>query len=469
MSQIGVPAVGVKYTPSEAARWLYGRTNGIFAISDTELKVETYSGRTVKVNPGGAVLTPSKFQSTIYTSSESEFLDIDIGDSVLPRTDLIAIRWRVTVSGTMPRLIVIKGTPSANANIPAFERDSTWDLVIAKVRMPAGSIEVRSEYIDSSLRYDEYFCGLVSDGVVRIPTQALIDQWNFWFTEFTEENTLAFDEWFETIRDILDENTAAHLLNLINEVNDAATNAQSSADLAQTSASNAQSTASAAGSAAIAAQNTANAAVKRIGDTMGGILNMSGHRLNMGSGSYIVGESNATLYLYSASGIIRCYNLETGQSINIDVGAIHFSGQSTKISATSVGEIEPHCSLMRVVNQGHTALSPLEASNVSLPSAKKYKKNIQKAPENICEKLLDMEVVTFDYKNEFMSTGKQIGMIADDVEKIDDRYIYYSESEVDGVTQRDIEGINYTKLVPALLQLVQQQQKRLDELERIVK
>lgn len=88
-------------------------------------------------------------------------------------------------------------------------------------------------------------------------------------------------------------------------------------------------------------------------------------------------------------------------------------------------------------------------------SSKRYKKNIINM-ESVAW-LYDLNPVNFTYKTDTTGT-KQYGLIAEDVEKVNKNIISYNE-------KGEVETVEYSKLIVPLLKALQDQQKRIEELE----
>lgn len=106
------------------------------------------------------------------------------------------------------------------------------------------------------------------------------------------------------------------------------------------------------------------------------------------------------------------------------------------------------------------------ASSFTNMSSKKFKENIKPITEEEAEKILDVEVVTYDYKEDAgIISGdarlNQRGVIAEQVEDIIPSVITYEEE--DGKMSPN--GVDYSKFVPYLIKMVQMQQKEIDNLK----
>lgn len=132
---------------------------------------------------------------------------------------------------------------------------------------------------------------------------------------------------------------------------------------------------------------------------------------------------------------------------------------SKGIFSSTAGYIELRASgSVRVLSYDGRSYIPIAASAFNTQSSKRYKKNIEDLSEERAKKLLDLRVVTFDYINEANGTDC-IGLIAEETEDVEKYPVYYNQ---DG----EPDSIDYSKLVPQLIKLVQMQQKQIDELKQ---
>lgn len=103
-------------------------------------------------------------------------------------------------------------------------------------------------------------------------------------------------------------------------------------------------------------------------------------------------------------------------------------------------------------------------------SSKRYKENISPVAEDEAKKILDVEIVNFDYKEEYEVVAEKdrcgnMGVIAEDVAEFIPKAVSFAD--IDGEQLPD--GINYTKFIPYLIKMVQMQQKEIDELKAMIK
>ncbi len=96
---------------------------------------------------------------------------------------------------------------------------------------------------------------------------------------------------------------------------------------------------------------------------------------------------------------------------------------------------------------------------VKYSSSKKYKKEITPLSLDI-HKFMSLQPVSFKWNEKSASEGKKdYGFIAEDVEKVDPLLAVYNE---DG----SIEGVDYQKINIILLKMVQEQERKIEELEK---
>ena len=101
-------------------------------------------------------------------------------------------------------------------------------------------------------------------------------------------------------------------------------------------------------------------------------------------------------------------------------------------------------------------------------SSRRYKENIIPLSEDEAKKILDVEIVNYDYKENVVDEDErydQKGAIAEDVVNIIPNAVTYAD--IDGEQLPD--GINYTKFIPYLIKMVQMQQKEIERLKELIK
>lgn len=109
------------------------------------------------------------------------------------------------------------------------------------------------------------------------------------------------------------------------------------------------------------------------------------------------------------------------------------------------------------------------------PSSKLVKKNVADLSKEEAKKILQLTPVSFDYIKEFGGDKGQRGLIAEDVLNIIPSCVQipdgYSEEEFDaskGIKNKVL-AIDYSKLVPYLIKMVQIQQEEIEKLKEAMK
>lgn len=205
-------------------------SNGVFPNPSTNMQILATEGMNVKVDIGvcyingymGWVEVPETFE--IEESDTQSRIDRIVARlSFLDRNITLAIK---------------KGTAQGNPVAPELQRDyDIYEIGLADIRVNANVIEITQENI-TDLRLNTEICGIVANQLQHVDTTTLFNQYQSWLAKVTSEaeadlkqkkedfeaylNNLKivfsndFNTWFQSIQDILDENAAGHLLNLIN-------------------------------------------------------------------------------------------------------------------------------------------------------------------------------------------------------------------------------------------------------------
>lgn len=121
-----------------------------------------------------------------------------------------------------------------------------------------------------------------------------------------------------------------------------------------------------------------------------------------------------------------------------------------------------------VSNNTNTARAPIHASNFVQSSSKRIKENIEEMTKEEARKVLLLNPVTYDYKNKENGIGCR-GLLAEDVAPIIPSCVIGDVNCADD-DEKSIEaiGIDYSKLVPYLVKMVQMQQDEINELKNIL-
>lgn len=184
---------------------------------DYSMKVIPDSGLNVKVKKGCGLINGTDFNLKNDTTLT---LEMPIGNN---RKDMVVVRFDDTLEQRKTKLYIKEGTETAFAEL---ERTiDVYEICLAKIIVQDRALEVTIDDITDTRR-DSNLCGIVTS-LIDIDIQDVLDDITAKKDKFfldlnieTEEEKAEFFEklniWFETIKDVIDENTAVHLLNLIN-------------------------------------------------------------------------------------------------------------------------------------------------------------------------------------------------------------------------------------------------------------
>ena len=164
------PLNGITYTAEEAAGYHSARTSGVYCL-DEDFKVSLSSGgKSVWISSGRAWVHPSRFTGYSIIMQWPVTLALSTPTLLCSRVDRVVLRFdrraRRSYLTVLKGTEIFGGTPSSSA-APKITRDEyVYDLCLAEIRYFAGTNIIPS-LIDT--RGDESLCGLMRDGVTRIP------------------------------------------------------------------------------------------------------------------------------------------------------------------------------------------------------------------------------------------------------------------------------------------------------------
>ena len=185
-------------------------TTGVMPNPSDNLQVSAgVDGMTVIVAPGFAVVDGGLCQE-----AESRTLEITASDNTYDRIDTVILRWNENVDVRTADLYIKPGTPAANPVRPELQRNnSIYEIGLADVFVTKRVATITNDKITDT-RYESERCGIVSS-VSEWDTTTIYQQVQADLAEFKSEEQAEFLAWFETIQNILDENIAAHIMDLL--------------------------------------------------------------------------------------------------------------------------------------------------------------------------------------------------------------------------------------------------------------
>ena len=194
-------------------------SNGVFPNPSTNMQV--LAGGNMQIEVGIGTCYINGYMGWVEPAETYEIEESD----TQARIDRVVARLDFTTKDI--QIKIKKGTPLGNPVAPELQRDyDIYEIGLADIRVNANAIEITQENI-TDLRLNTQLCGIVAVPLQHVDTTTLFNQYLAWLNRVTgeAETNLAnmktefeqsFNTWFKTVQNILDSDTAGHLLNLIN-------------------------------------------------------------------------------------------------------------------------------------------------------------------------------------------------------------------------------------------------------------
>ena len=223
------------YKAEEFARYFSSFIgNGVFPNPSTNLQVIALDNNmNIRVKSGLAWVN-----GYMYENTDDLILTLDNADGALKRIDRVVIRLDF-----VNREITCKVKKGAFASIPTaqvLQRDAdAYELCVAEITINNGAINISQSNITDT-RLNSELCGIVTQTVKNIDTTTLYNQlevWKLeeiqrfnawrntqetihseWYSTTTNQLTVDFQTWFDTIKGVLDGDIAGNLANRILEL-----------------------------------------------------------------------------------------------------------------------------------------------------------------------------------------------------------------------------------------------------------
>ena len=182
-------------------------TNGIF--NNGLMVSATDEGMSIQIASGHANINGYR-----YINDSRKVISISNADGVLNRVDNVVIRLDMTNRQITTE--VITGNFAEDAVAPMLIRGTNiYELRIATISIPAGITKITDDLIEDT-RFDGNDCGNVICAVQTPDFTDIFKQYTALWDKFVKTQFDDFNIWFQDIKNVLDNNTAGHLLNLIN-------------------------------------------------------------------------------------------------------------------------------------------------------------------------------------------------------------------------------------------------------------
>lgn len=179
--------------------------------SSDHLRVEKAQGLTLTVKAGRA-----NINGAFYWQKDDETITLEKNSA----TKSYNIILRLNDNDAYRNIILL----SSDINNGITRSDSIYDLVLATVTVEGNASEIKGSNITDT-RLDSTRCGAVTNAIKSVETLDLFTQMTELFKEIKEQNQFEmkaneneFNEWFASVKDTLDSNTAGKLMNRIANV-----------------------------------------------------------------------------------------------------------------------------------------------------------------------------------------------------------------------------------------------------------
>lgn len=174
MSEFTYPLDGEQnYSAAQAGAFNGTRTSGVWS-GDDNLSVKVSSATTLLLSKGLAWFTTDMYWGKVYCNTESIAFVPPAADAALDCIYRIILRWNKTANAVAAMLVA--GELSSNPVAPQRNTSNeVFDLVLAEYYQTHGESQLNPAKLTDT-RLDESLCGLMRDGVTRLPTETMYAQ-----------------------------------------------------------------------------------------------------------------------------------------------------------------------------------------------------------------------------------------------------------------------------------------------------
>lgn len=171
MSEFAYPLGGKQdYSAAQAGAFHGTRTSGVWSGEDN-LKVTITGARQLTLSKGIAWLTTEEYWGKVYVNTSDLNFTLPVADAALDCICRLVIRWDKTANTATAQLL--QGELGSSPTAPARSTtDELYDLVLCDYLVAHGEATASAANLTDQ-RMNEDLCGLMRDGVTRIPTATL--------------------------------------------------------------------------------------------------------------------------------------------------------------------------------------------------------------------------------------------------------------------------------------------------------
>ena len=181
-------------------------TTGVFK---DEMQVTASGGMGVSVS-GGYTNIGGKVMDFAVTP-----LAVGTADPTYYRIDSVVIERNDTQRDFILKIVAGNtGTEASVTGITPTRSGSVYQLVIAQIKVKPGATAITQADITDT-RANASLCGIVAGTVTAMDFSQFSAQFDAYLNNFKDGREADFDAWFTNIQDVLDEDTAGHLQNEI--------------------------------------------------------------------------------------------------------------------------------------------------------------------------------------------------------------------------------------------------------------
>lgn len=175
--------------------------NGVFANPANNLQIVPESSMTVKLKAGKAFIN-----GYWYVLSEDVTISVPTAPSSGTRYDAVVLELNIPTRTIAYKYLssVAQDYPSSNSFLT--RSDTVYQICLAILTVPSGTTKILALHISDTRPLDSY-CGWVEGVVKQIETEGLFMQYNS-----------AFEIWFESVKDLLDEADVYHIESQISTI-----------------------------------------------------------------------------------------------------------------------------------------------------------------------------------------------------------------------------------------------------------
>ncbi len=184
MAIICYPLDDTDYVASDAGAFFASRTSGVYSADDN-LAVTIVAARQLEVAPGIAWIRTDTYWGKVIVNTADITLTLPDADGVLDRICRVVARWDKTANALT--IILRPGELSIAPVAPTRNTsDELYELVLADYLIEHGETEASAANLTDQ-RLNEDLCGLMRDGVTRLPSSAMYAQFMALLSAIQEE------------------------------------------------------------------------------------------------------------------------------------------------------------------------------------------------------------------------------------------------------------------------------------------